>query len=139
MYAVLMYFALGILSEASVLGLRRYWPAPVPDSFDVVTAPAKKWEEVSDSSDLDDVKKVEEARQPDDKVTLVYREGRPTAQTFFEDARRAAEPGIFMCGPTALTCMVKDEASKENSYLGLTRYCMCDEPYGYEALRYRSR
>jgi Ferric reductase NAD binding domain len=129
-YAVLMYFAFGIVSEACVLGLRRYWPEPSPDSFDVMTSAAKKWEEVSDSSDLDDPKKVEEARQPDDdKVTLVYRTGRPTTDTIFEDARRAAAPGIFMCGPTALTRMVKDEASKENSYLGLTRFCLYDEPY----------
>jgi Ferric reductase like transmembrane component/Ferric reductase NAD binding domain len=77
-YAVLMYFAFGIVSEACVLGLRTYWPEPSPDSFDVLTSPAKKWEEVSDSSDLDDPKKVEEARQPDDdKETLVYLRGRP--------------------------------------------------------------
>jgi hypothetical protein len=63
------------------------------------------------------------------QASLSRREGRPTADQLFEDARRAAEPGIFMCGPTALTRMVKAEAAKENSYLGLTRYCLYDEPY----------
>jgi hypothetical protein len=55
--------------------------------------------------------------------------GRPTADQVFEDARRSAEPGIFMSGPTALTRMVKAEAAKENSHLGLIRYGLYDEPY----------
>jgi hypothetical protein len=62
---------------------------------------------------------------------LIFREPgrRPTCDEIFEDARAAAEPGVFMCGPAALTRMVKEEAAKENSYLGLTRYCLYDEPY----------
>jgi hypothetical protein len=131
MYAVLMYFAFGVLSEACVLAFRTYWPQPQPDSFEVVMA-GKKVVDSSGSSgsdDDDDVVKVEDGRLPNDKVTLVYREGRPTMDQIFEDARRAAAPGIFMCGPTALTRTVKAEASKENSFLGLTRYCLYDEPY----------
>jgi hypothetical protein len=36
MYVVLMYFAIALLPEAFVLGLRRFWPQPTPDQFDVV-------------------------------------------------------------------------------------------------------
>jgi Ferric reductase like transmembrane component/Ferric reductase NAD binding domain len=135
MYAVLMYFALGVLPEACVLAFRKYWPQPQPDSFDVVTGAAGT--KVVDSSgsedefDEDGMIKVEDGNKlsSSDKVTLVYHEGRPTCDAIFMDARAAVEPGIFMCGPSALTRMVKTEASKENSYLGLTRYCLYDEPY----------
>ncbi|GAX18369.1 hypothetical protein FisN_23Hu263 [Fistulifera solaris] len=125
--AVLMYFGFGILSEAFVLGLRKYWPQPKLDDFEIVAANGKM-KELSDS-DNGDVINVEDGNLPSANVTIVYRQGRPDADQVFEDARMAAEPGIFMCGPSALTHMVKAEASKENSYLGLTRYCLYDEPY----------
>jgi Ferric reductase like transmembrane component/Ferric reductase NAD binding domain len=127
LYAVLMYFAFGILAEACVQALRKYWPQPAPDSFDVVSTASKI--DGSESDDGSNGIKVVDGCLPSSKVTLVYREGRPTADQIFDDARSAAEPGVFMCGPTALTRVVKAEASKENSYLGLTRYCLYDEPY----------
>lgn len=127
LYAVLMYIGFGILSEACVLGLRKYWPQPAPGMFEVV-ATRGKTNEMSDSDNGDSFC-VQDGSFPSANVTLIYRHGRPNSDQIFEDARAAAEPGIFMCGPVALTQMVKSEASKENSYLGLTRYCLYDEPY----------
>jgi hypothetical protein len=125
LYVVPLYFGFGILSEACVLGLRKYWPQPKLDDFEIV-AVGGKMKELNDSDDGDIN---EDGNLPSANVTIVYRQGRPNADQVFEDARVAAEPGIFMCGPSALTHMVKAEASKENSYLGLTRYCLYDEPY----------
>ena len=126
LYVVFMYIGFGILSETTVLHLRKYWPQPAPDTFDV--AAGGKMIDLSDS-DEDLSLSVRDANLPSANVSLVYRHGRPTSEQIFEDARAAAEPGIFMCGPSALTQMVKSEASKENSYLGLTRYCLYDEPF----------
>jgi hypothetical protein len=127
LYAVFMYVGFSIIAETCVLCLRNYWPQPVPDMFEVV-ATGEKRNELSDA-DGGDASNIEDGNLPCANVTIVYRQGRPNADQLFEDARRAAEPGIFMCGPSALTQMVKAEASKENSYLGLTRYCLYDEPY----------
>ncbi|GAX28218.1 hypothetical protein FisN_41Lu013 [Fistulifera solaris] len=125
LYLIPIYFGFGILSEACVLGLRKYWPQPTPDDFEIVAAGGK----MKELNDPDDGDINEDGNLPSANVTIVYRQGRPNADQVFEDARMAAEPGIFMCGPSALTHMVKAEASKENSYLGLTRYCLYDEPY----------
>jgi Ferric reductase like transmembrane component/Ferric reductase NAD binding domain len=126
LYAVFMYIVLGVLAEACVLGLRKYWPQPFPDQFEIISG-RPMYE--TDKNDHDYIKDVDEEGNNNKGVTFVYRHGRPTCDQLFEDARQAAEPGIFMCGPSALTHMVKAEASKENSYLGLTRYCLYDEPY----------
>ena len=127
MYAFLMYIGFGVFSEACVLLLRKYWPQPAPDTFEIVAA-GGKMKERSDSEEEHDLC-VHDGNLPSANVTIMYRHGRPSSEQIFEDARTAAEPGIFMCGPSALTRMVKAEASKENSYLGLTRYCLYDEPY----------
>ncbi|GAX28217.1 hypothetical protein FisN_41Lu012 [Fistulifera solaris] len=127
LYAVFMYGGFSVIAETCVLCLRNFWPQPVPDVFEVV-ATGKKLTELSDSDDVD-ATIIESGNPPNEDETIVYRQGRPTSDQIFKDARSAAEPGIFMCGPSALTQMVKAEASKENSYLGLTRYCLYDEPY----------
>jgi predicted ferric reductase len=137
-YAVLMYVAFGIAVEACVLAFRKYWPEPSPpdNGSDVVAAAATATAtalppklELSESDDgscgIEVVASSLESSH--NRVTLAYREGRPTADQIFHDARSAAEPGIFTCGPLAR--MVRAEASKENSCLGLTRYCLYDEPY----------
>jgi predicted ferric reductase len=140
-YAVLMYVALGVVVEACVLAFRKYWPEPLPiDALEAVAAnaesaaaPPKLGTSEADDDGSIGVEVVDEliedshSNVSNSKATLVYREGRPTAAQIFELARKSAEPGIFTCGPLAR--MVKEEASKENSYLGLTRYCLYDEPY----------
>ena len=125
LYAVLMYLAFGVLAEACVLGLRKYWPQPSPDQYEIISA--RPMDEHSSAMLVVD----NESLLPnnDNGMIIVYRNGRPTCDQLLDDARQAAEPGIFLCGPSALTHMVKAEASKENSYLGLTRYCLYDEPY----------
>ena len=123
LYAVLIYVAFGVLAEACILGLRKYWPQPSLDQFEIVSVRSiHENDKVVDDESLFSSDK-------NNCVTFVYRNGRPSCDQLFDDARKAAEPGIFMCGPSALTNMVKAEASKENSYLGLTRYCVYDEPY----------
>jgi len=121
-YVVLAFMAFGVLCEACVLGFRKYWPQPFLDEYEIARGEKIVDEKIDEIVVAEDLKKNSE-------VTIVYREGRPTCDQIFEDARKAAEPGIFMCGPTALTHMVKAEASKENSFLGLTRFCLYDEPY----------
>jgi hypothetical protein len=123
-----------------------YWPEPVPDQFDIVVTAAagadaadtadqqKALASLSSSSssdaDLGKPRPYEAAAAVSAKASLSrLLEGRPTADKVFEDARRAAEPGTFMCGPTALTRMGRAEAAKENSYRELTRCCLHDEPY----------
>lgn len=139
LYSVLMYVAYGIAVEAFVLMFRKYWPQPTTDDFNIITNKGAMIEEENEDvaeTDLDDFKIITNNKvamiaeeNPSKNVSLVYREGRPTQDQIFEDARIAVEPGIFVCGPASLTGMVKKEASKENSFLGLTRFCLYDEPY----------
>jgi predicted ferric reductase len=119
LYALLMYIAFGVFVEATVLGLRSYWPQPKADEFDVAFCTFDKSNDVVAKAD-DDTSK---------GATISFRQGRPTVDKLFEEARKSTEPGIFMCGPSSLTSMVKTEASKENSYLGLTRFCLYEEPF----------
>jgi predicted ferric reductase len=130
-YGILFYVGFGIVVEATVLALRKYWPKQSVDSFKVLYSPAvpSKTGKDQDNQDMNDIEIDTDNFQPKKNVTLVHRSGRPTEVQIFEDARNAVEPGIFMCGPTPLIQMVKKEASKENSIFGLTRYCLYDEPY----------
>ena len=125
MYVVLMYVAFGIIVEATVLGLRKYWPQPISEQ---TSGPDMSVvEENSIDMAFDDEEEFDVDWHMD--ASIVYHSSRPTEMDIFGDARQASEPGIFMCGPIPLTSMIKKEARKENSYLGLTRYCLYDEPY----------
>lgn len=62
-------------------------------------------------------------------VNLVHRNGRPAAGQIFAGLDGFNCPGVFMCGPEAMTHMVKKEARKANSYFGLTRYALYEEPF----------
>ena len=55
--------------------------------------------------------------------------GRPAPEILLADAYLAQAPGIFMCGPSGLTTGVRKLAAKENSMVGLTRYCLYEEPF----------
>lgn len=131
LYAVLMYVAFGIVVEAAVLVLRPYWPQPKADEFDVsfwkLETTDEEYSEVALSGDKEEGEG--DGTSKSSAVTIEYHDGRPTASQIFKEARHSVEPGIFMCGPATLTGMVKAEASKENSYFGLTRFSLYDEPY----------
>lgn len=56
--------------------------------------------------------------------------GRPRVKDIFQcDLETSDCPGIFMCGPSALTDMVKQKARKENSCFGGTRYALYEDPF----------
>jgi hypothetical protein len=61
--------------------------------------------------------------------SLLHVCGRPTVEAMFAQAQSATAPGIFMCGPEGLCAMVKKRARQENSYFGLTRYCLYEEAF----------
>jgi hypothetical protein len=124
-YGLLMYAGFGVVVEAFVLTLREYWPKPSVDSFNIIYSRAVPSKTEKDLNDIE----IDTDDYPKKCGNLVYRNGRPTEVQIFEDASQAVEPGIFMCGPTSLIQMVKQEASKENSIFGFTRYCLYDEPY----------
>ena len=63
------------------------------------------------------------------EFSIVVVVGRPTVGTLLADASAASAPGIFLCGPVSLCDVVWKEVRKENSFLGLTRYCVYDEPF----------
>ena len=56
-------------------------------------------------------------------------QGRPSPETLLADATLAEAPGVFLCGPRGMSKSVRKYASKENSVLGLTRYCLYEEPF----------
>ncbi|CAB9506527.1 Ferric reduction oxidase [Seminavis robusta] len=64
-----------------------------------------------------------------DDVLIEHRGGRPDIRDIFADPQRAECPGIFMCGPPAMTEKVRAEANKENSIFGLTRYALYEDPF----------
>jgi predicted ferric reductase len=136
-YVVLMYAAFGFVVEATVLGLRKYWPQPRAETCGTSApcdgeAPSLEDDKTSTLgiNPTEDASAVVQITPESSKEKLiVYHDLRPTADQILEDARQASSPGIFMFGPTSLTDMVKNEASRENSYLGLTRFCLYEEPY----------
>ena len=113
---ITLLFSVGFafVIEGAVLRLRMHWPAPIKDAYAV-------GEYIDDS-----VKEVETSCV---HAHLEHLVGRPSAEDFMKDAKLAEAPGIFMCGPVAMTEVIKKEARKENSPLGLTRYCLYEEPF----------
>ena len=128
MYFILISFGWGIGIEGVVLACRKVWPQPKMDAFDVVHhQQATTAKEAMLEADLDSGEVVKMAPNGGAEVTIVLRQGRPTADQILASARVSEAPGIFMCGPAPLLGLVKKETSKENSYLGLTRYCLYEE------------
>ncbi len=113
-YSGLFFVAFAFFVEGVVLVFRKYLPEPKLDDFEVDEFALKEECAVLSSGD---------------NVTIEFLKGRPSAEVIFEAARLAEAPGIFMCGPAAMTSAVRREASKENSFLGLTRYALYDEPF----------
>ncbi|KAL7558547.1 hypothetical protein ACA910_015749 [Epithemia clementina (nom. ined.)] len=61
--------------------------------------------------------------------TLNFRIGRPNFEEVFQESNENEYPAIFMCGPMAMTDMVKNEAQKHNSLFGFTGICIYEEPF----------
>jgi predicted ferric reductase len=113
-----MFGVFGVLVEASVLHLGKYWPTPTFDDFEIYLplkhgAPVSKCNLQSEYTSLN----------------IVY--GRPTGKQVLAAAESSEAPGIFMCGPVPMVDMVRKETNKQNSWLGLTRFCLYEEPFEF--------
>jgi ferredoxin-NADP reductase len=107
--------------EGIVLCLPKYWPSPKFDFFAVRT-----YDVTMEDSATDEVVYVESSPAV---IVLNHFAGRPSVDAILERAKQAHAPGIFACGPAAMTEAIKNEIAKENSPFGLTRYCFYDEPF----------
>lgn len=76
-----------------------------------------------------EISSADEEIQTTAESLIIHRTGRPTTIDIFGETRNAECPGIFMCGPPAMTQMVRREARKENSSFGLTRYAIYEDPF----------
>jgi hypothetical protein len=112
---ILVLIAFSLVLETSALLLHKCWPAPKGDSFDIGEYLSK-----NDSMEV--------VETDSSCVRMILLRGRPSAEDLLAGASLASAPGIFLCGPVALTDFVKKEAGKENSLFGLTRFCLYDEP-----------
>jgi ferredoxin-NADP reductase len=119
--ALVAAVGVGVLMEGSILCLPKYWPSPKVDFFAVRT-----YDATMEDSETDEVVCVE---SPPAVIVLNHFAGRPSVDAILERAKQAHAPGIFACGPTAMTEAIKNEIAKENSPFGLTRYCFYDEPF----------
>jgi predicted ferric reductase len=118
-----MAFTIGTVTEVVVLLFRYKWPAPKADTFDVLSSAATG--RARHSEDLDAVLSVDSTSNSSIEVLP----GRPGPEDILVEACMACAPGIFVCGPPALVQMARAEARKENSLLGLTRYCIYEEGF----------
>jgi predicted ferric reductase len=118
-----MAFTIGTVTEVVVLLFRNKWPAPKADTFDVLSSAATG--RARHSEDLDAVLSVDSTSNSSIEVLP----GRPGPEDILVEASLACAPGIFVCGPPALVQMARAEARKENSLLGLTRYCIYEEGF----------
>lgn len=123
---VVVYFvAVAIIIEAIVLLFRKRWPSPRPDDYEVEVAAVAS----GDNSEVDTEANGVENKVADVSGCFAVQEGRFGPEDVFADARAAYAPGIFLCGPIPMVAMVRAEARKENSLLGLTRYALYEEAY----------
>ncbi|GKY90649.1 hypothetical protein MPSEU_000038300 [Mayamaea pseudoterrestris] len=113
---VVLSVVYGAVVEGGELLYRKYVPAPHADDF-IVEQGIKTLDDETNAAVLFDSAKLSKTF------------GRPTPELLLSEASNSEAPGIFLCGPTALCHDVFKEARKENSFLGLTRYCIYDEPF----------
>ena len=112
--AIAAAIGVAVLVECTGLHAWKYWPNAHADNF-AISEYVKAVDGGSADLSMDSA--------------IVHVTGRPTGKDVVETAAAADSPGIFMCGPTAMIHAVKSEASKENSLLGLTRYCLYEEAF----------
>lgn len=61
---------------------------------------------------------------------LRYHVGRPDViNDILIEANTASAPGIFMCGPTSMMTSIRQEAKKDDSIYGFTRYAFYEEAF----------
>jgi ferredoxin-NADP reductase len=114
-----MFGVFGVIAEAMVLYFRPHWPTPTFDNFVIYLPVADnenggKWN-------------LGESEFTSFKIVC----DRPTGVGVLKAAREAEAPGIFTCGPAQMMDMVRHETNKENSWLGITRFCLYDEPFEF--------
>jgi predicted ferric reductase len=112
------YLVAGFCIEGSVLLLRKFWPSEHLDDFELVQNHAS-----SDETEM--------RESLCESTTIEMIRGRPTAEQMLTTAREHEAPGIFMCGPVQMIDMVRRETSKENSWLGRTRFCLYEESFEF--------
>lgn len=122
-------FAVGV--EFAVLQLHQWWPSPKADEFIVSQYSAVgEVAGVEDETFEDDLVTIAETSERTPVVMLLeHAQGRPVVSEIFAEARKANAPAFFTCGPVALVKAISNEAGKENSTFGYTRYCIYDEPF----------
>jgi hypothetical protein len=113
-----MFWVFGVLVEGTVLHLRKYWPTPTFDDFEIYLPP--KQGEAGSKCTLDS-----------EYTSLTIVHGRPTGEKVLAAAESSEAPGIFMCGPVPMINMIRNETNKQNSWLGLTRFCLYEEPFEF--------
>ena len=61
---------------------------------------------------------------------LRYHIGRPDViNDILIEANTASTPGIFMCGPTSMMTSIRQEAKKDDTIYGFTRYAFYEEAF----------
>jgi predicted ferric reductase len=118
---VIFFLLFGVVVEGSVLLFRKRWPAPRLDDFQVVHAAHNGVTSMKLRGDS--------AMHPNADMIESF-SGRPSTSDMLADAQLATAPGIFICGPKAMTQLLRAAAGKENSALGfLTRYAIYEESF----------
>ena len=118
---IVYFFCVGMLIESAVLFVRDYWPAPFKDDFDIIIASANKIKTTDEDLFLNN-----------DHYSNMFQlyGGRPGPEDMLMDAKLASAPGLFICGPTGLTQLVRAAVGQENSpYSFRTRYAIYEEAF----------
>jgi predicted ferric reductase len=123
MLVVAFFFAVGCIIENCVLLLRKHWPAPRYDDFDLVsTKQISSKEEQFVTGDIETIAVT--------STMIQFYVERPSADDMLADAKLATAPGIFVCGPVGMVQLLRAAASGENSSFGLlTRYAIYEESF----------
>lgn len=115
---IFVSIAISIVIEGVVLNFRSHWPAPEPEQYYISCA----------RDEEDRIDKVSVVK-PGSTNDMMYHEhtGRPDPSMLLDEARRqATAPGLFLCGPVAMTEALKKEARNEDSWC-LTRFVVYEE------------
>ncbi len=122
-------FGIAVIYEGGMMCFERALPRRRADIFEVEID--SNADDVTNASDV--IRGTNQFSFVDETISagvrLETKKGRPDPSEYFETARKAACPGLFFCGPIAMTDALKMEARKENSKYGLTRFCLYEDPF----------
>lgn len=120
---------IAVLFELGMYCFENAFPPARADSFDVESSRGRDREKHlnGETGAADGATKTKNAKESG--IRLERSAGRPHPSEYLQSARMAECPGLFFCGPVALTEDLKHEARKENSLFGKTRYCLYEEPF----------